>query len=446
MAEQDFTEIARLAERYSKDPKSRIFVQLADAYRKNNMVDEALDVLKQGLQYHPKYPLAYLILGKCYFDKRMFNQAKDAFEKTIEYDPVNIVAMRMLAQVCESLKDEACQIKAYKGIVSIDPSDEMAKNKLVQLEAGQKKEIYTLTIAQEYERQGNLKEALNVYEHLSFMDPTDLAIKQKIEELRDRISGVVKEIKKGEEKVTEMEMESYFKPEELSSAPSVEVPGVPEPQLGEHIIDLEEKTQVPVVEEEKPVIEEVKPEIATEPVSPEKAEEPEEILSLEEFLAEPSKVDEETTKEPVIEEITQAEKPKEELFATIPQETILEKPVEQPVKQEETNAEIPEIESVEPTPVDILETKIEPSAQELLVTPSEYIAETKEEPLKEPVAEPTAEPVKEVLESEKVSKTVEEKTEEQKPIPPEEKKKEEPPKPKEEDFKSFQDWLSSLLK
>ncbi|MEO0191020.1 MAG: tetratricopeptide repeat protein, partial [candidate division WOR-3 bacterium] len=112
MAEQDFTEIARLAERYNKDPKSRIFVQLADAYRKNNMVDEALEVLNQGLQYHPQYPLAHLILGKCYFDKRMYNQAKDALEKTIELDPVNIVALRMLAQVCETLKDESCQVKA----------------------------------------------------------------------------------------------------------------------------------------------------------------------------------------------------------------------------------------------------------------------------------------------------------------------------------------------
>jgi len=123
MAERDFSEIARLSERYNKDPKSRIFVQLADAYRKNNMIDEALEILQKGLQHHPNYGLAYLILGKCYFDKRMYAQAKDSFEKTLSFDPQNIVALRMLAQICETTKDEEGQISAYKGILTIDPFD-----------------------------------------------------------------------------------------------------------------------------------------------------------------------------------------------------------------------------------------------------------------------------------------------------------------------------------
>jgi len=86
MAERDFTEIARLSERYNKDPQSRIFVQLADAYRKNNMIEEAFEVLQKGLEHHPEYPLAHLIMGKCRFDKRMFAQAKESFQKTLEFD------------------------------------------------------------------------------------------------------------------------------------------------------------------------------------------------------------------------------------------------------------------------------------------------------------------------------------------------------------------------
>jgi hypothetical protein len=68
MAERDFSEIAKLGERYNKEPTSKIFVPLADAYRKNNMIDEALEVLNKGLEYHPQYALAHLILGKCYFE------------------------------------------------------------------------------------------------------------------------------------------------------------------------------------------------------------------------------------------------------------------------------------------------------------------------------------------------------------------------------------------
>ncbi len=447
MAEQDFSEIARLAERYSKEPKSRIFVQLADAYRKNNMVDEALEVIKQGLQYHPNYPLAYLILGKCYFDKRMYAQSKDALEKTIEFDPINIVALRMLAQVCETLKDEACQLKAYKGIVSIDPTDEMARNKLNTLEAGQKKgQVFTITLAQEYEKQGNLEEALKVYEQLGFMDPTDLVVKQKIKELKDRISGVVQEVKKEEEmQVAGLKLENYFQPEEINVAPtSVEPVKPPDSALGEHIIDLEQEVKPPVAEE-------IKPEPMIETKEPEKVGEPEEVLSMDQLLLEPTEVVEEIKPESVIEEPVQPPLSTEVSEERISEPIEREEPVTQPVVEEKVSIEELEIKS-EPIP----EAPIQEPLIEAEVSPAP-------EPIKEVITEPPLEKIQETSIPESVGtepveprtieekpaeeKPVEEKTVEEKPVAPsEEKKKEETPKPKEEDFKSFQDWLSSLLK
>ncbi len=451
MAEQDFSEIARLAERYSKEPKSRIFVQLADAYRKNNMIDEALEVLKQGLQYHPQYPLAYLILGKCYFDKRMYAQSKDALEKTIEFDPINVVALRMLAQVCETLKDEACQLRAYKGIVSVDPSDEMARNKLQALEAGQKRgPVFTITLAQEYEKQGNLREALNVYENLSFMDPTDLGIKQKIKELRDRIAGVVQEVKKEEEqKVAEMKIENYFQPEEINIAsPEVEIQKPPDTALGEHIIDLTQEVSpsVEAAAKAEPVIE------ITEPKT---TEETEEVLSLEDFLVEPSAATEAVKPEPVAEEPAQPTVLFEKTEEVAPAETVIEKFVEQPVSEEKTISEEPEIVMERPESEHVVE-----SPSEVLIEHAPEFKPPEPEPsevVKEIVAEPSAEEIQQVTAAEEIKKPVEEKppeekTLEEKPasITEEEKAKEgpkeEPPKPKEEDFKSFQDWLSSLLK
>lgn len=447
MAEQDFSEIARLAERYSKEPKSRIFVQLADAYRKNNMVDEALEVLKQGLQYHPNYPLAYLILGKCYFDKRMYAQSKDALEKTIEFDPINIVALRMLAQVCETLKDEACQLKAYKGIVSIDPTDEMARNKLNTLEAGQKRgQVFTLTLAQEYEKQGNFEEALKVYEQLGFMDPTDLVVKQKIKELRDKISGVVQEVKKEEEmQVAGLKLENYFQPEEINVAPTtVEPVKPPDAALGEHIIDLEQEIKPPVVEE-------IKPEPVIETKEPERVEEPEEVLSMDQLLLEPTEVIEEIKPEPVIEEPVQPAPSTEISEEKIPEPVEMEEPVKQPVVPEKVSIEELEIkaEPIAEAPIkeSLIETEVSPVSEPV----KEIITEPPVQSIKEiTMPEPTgAEPVEpQTIEEKPVEeKTVEEKPVEEKPAAPaEEKKKEETPKPKEEDFKSFQDWLSSLLK
>lgn len=243
MAEQDFSEIARLSERFNKDPKSRIFVQLADTYRKNNMIDEALDILHKGLAHHPDYPLAHLILGKCLYDKRMFEQAKDAFRKTLAGDPQNIVALRMLAQTCASTKDEQGQINAYKGLIAIDPFDAQAKEKLEQLQAGQRTEpLHTVSMAQEYETQGNTEKALEIYEHLLYTDPTDIGLQQKVKQLRAHVS----EEKKTEEEtgIEKLKVETFFHPDQLETKiPSVTEKDKPAPlpeQPSDDVMQLED--------------------------------------------------------------------------------------------------------------------------------------------------------------------------------------------------------------
>ena len=216
MGEKDFSEIARLSERLNKDPKSRIFVQLADAYRKSNMIDEAIEILNKGLAFHPNYPLAHLITGKCHFDKRQYEQAKESFDKTLSYDPQNIVALRMLAQTCEVTKDEDGQIKAYQGILAIDPFDAPAKEKLTNLESLHRKEpLYTIAMAQEYEKQGNFKKALSIYENLSFTTPGDLVLEQKVTELKEKIGGEIEKPGPAEENIEGLQLDTSLRPEDL---------------------------------------------------------------------------------------------------------------------------------------------------------------------------------------------------------------------------------------
>jgi len=456
MAEQDFSEIARLSERFNKDPKSRIFVQLADAYRKNNMVDEAIEVLKQGLQFHPQYPLAYLIMSKCLFDKRMFVQAKDALEKTLKFDPQNIVALRTLAQICESMKDEAGQLAAYKGILTIDPFDAMAKEKLTALEAKQRKEpLYTITMAQEYERQNNLVEALKVYEHLSFTDPSDLGIQEKIGELRQKLAP--KEEKREEEEIS---VGPVIKEEPIKEKPIPEAPELI--SVADFLYEKPKKEEKPVKTVEK------KPEEkgAVEPPG-EKAVPEHEILSLEDFLLEKPKEEkmlketiEAKPEQPSIVESTTKEEPEIKPSAPEPEVLSLEDfLIETPKVTEEQPKEVLE---VKPKVVPTIEPmmKEEPTLERLIPEtlesqPSEDILlkiPPAEEQHKETVKITPEIPKVEEVEKEKPREVIEVKPEEEekpeaiRPEEQKEEKKEEPKKPKEEDFKSFQDWLSGLLK
>ncbi len=481
MAEQDFSEIAKLSERFNKDPKSRIFVQLADAYRKNNMVDEALQVINQGLQHHPEYPLAFLILGKCYYDKRQYGQAKEAIEKTLRYDQQNIVALRLLAQICESLKDDACQLMAYRGVVAIDPFDAMAKDKLAALEAGQRKgPVFTFTLAEEYAKQGNFAEALKVYEQLQFTDPTDLVLKEKIKELRQKTSQPAapdESPKPGNAFQPDSPLEIASMADIMQDMHGTLEPSAPETEVkktepiiekgkisGKVTSDMDFIMESPK-EKAPPLVEPVVPMKQPEPpppegnaaeppqvsismpeptVAPPKSDEPQEVSILDDFLVEapkpeaPPVLKEEVS--PVPEKTTDELIPfkkieKEEKIESI--ESLLISEPEPPAGPEPVTDIAPVIE-IEKKEEPIVEKKIEPAAAPVsgIVSghgppttdtvlpwpPQEKKAEAPIEPPPAPVEEKKAEPLAEA--------------------PAEEKKE----KPKEEDFKSFQDWLSGLLK
>ncbi len=481
MAERDFAEIARLSEKYSKDPKSRIFVQLADAYRKNGMTDEALDVLKNGLQHHPDYALGYLILGKCYGDQRKYEQAKDAFVTTLKYDPQNIVAMRMIAQICETLKDEKGQVEAYRGILTLDPFDASAKEKLGRLEAMQPKEpLYTISVAQEYEKQGDLARALEVYERLSFTDPSDLLLKEKVSAIRLKLSADARHVE--QKKIEELQVETFFRPEDVDltppeisepvtgnvetiqadeliettpSAPSADsvsefiemkeigaetdAPKDSAPQPGKDALDADQSLDIMQPVENQPMEETIQnldiinptDEATIGPQMP-AAVEPEEIIEDGDLL------------EPVIE--SEDRGPVETPQAVTGME-MDSRPEEKPPAVEEVEEKsIPvTAKPAEKTPV------AEPISidQPVEITPvdqkppQQHIAsETAEQTHDAPAETPPSEiPVVETADDKSVVKP----TEPEKPVEPQE--KEGPAsKPKEEDFKSFQDWLSGLLK
>ncbi len=410
MLEQDFSEIGKLSERYNKDPKSGIFVQLADAYRKNKMIDEALDILNKGLEHHPQYPLAYLIIGKCYFDKRMYEQAKEYFEKTLSFDPESVIALRMLAQTCVAMKDEKGQIFAYKGILALDPFDESAKKKLTYLESLQKKEqLYTAAMAEEYEKQGDIVNALSIYEQLLFTDPTDLLLQQKVKELKGKCSKKKEEIK--EEKIEGLQVDNYYRPEDTKPKPE------PTPIASQTTETISEPTPTPPPEEK-----------TLEPVQRE-----EEILALEDFLAET------TTEEPTIE----PPKPETPQPVEIPEHPqalepeVKEEPITEPIEKPET-----------PQPIDTPEEPVDEVTEKLdILQPFES-----EEPITEPVEKPeTPQPVEipehpQALEPEIKEEPITEPIEKPTLSPVEPDKPDEPSKPKEEDFQSFKDWLSGLLK
>ena len=126
-------EIEQLSEKLQADPKSRVFAQLADAYRKANLLDEAIDTAKKGLEVHPKYAIAHLVLGRCYLAKGMFALAREEFDLTIKNDPQNMVGYKLLGETYEKQNMYPDAIKYYQLVMDLEPGNAEMADKIERL-------------------------------------------------------------------------------------------------------------------------------------------------------------------------------------------------------------------------------------------------------------------------------------------------------------------------
>jgi len=122
-----FEEIEKLKERLAKDPSSKLFVPLAEEYRKAGMFDEAIEVLKNGLENQPSYMSARVSLGKIYLEKEMIEEARGEFEQVVKAIPDNLFAQKKLAEIYKDLGDPIKAVQQYEVVMKLNPLDEDAK-------------------------------------------------------------------------------------------------------------------------------------------------------------------------------------------------------------------------------------------------------------------------------------------------------------------------------
>jgi len=126
-------EIERLKEKIEKDPNSKLFVPLAEEYKKAGMFDEAIDVLIKGLERQPSYLSARVSLGKIYIERGMLPEAKAEFEKVIAAIPDNLFAHKKLADIYTELGDRENAAREFKTVLRLNPLDEWAATGLAEI-------------------------------------------------------------------------------------------------------------------------------------------------------------------------------------------------------------------------------------------------------------------------------------------------------------------------
>jgi len=253
--------LSKLKERYERDPDSLIFAQYADYLRKSGEIEEAIKILEKGIQKHPNYATGYLILGRCYKDKELYEPALAQLEKAYELDHQNILSLRELADLHLKLNNIDNAIKYFENLLNLDPLDDETRKKLNELK--KKKE--------EMEKETEVKiSEMSKKDFFSYFDETEITEKKEeekeafIEEIQE-VEPIIPE--KKEEQPAETPIIEEEKIEEKTEAPIIEEIETPKiekkleeekpPIIEEKIIEEEVELKTPEMEERK---EEVKPE------------------------------------------------------------------------------------------------------------------------------------------------------------------------------------------
>lgn len=135
-------DIAELDDRITKcqkildaDPNSQIFAALADAYRKKGVIPKALEVCKKGLEVHPDYASAYVVLAKIFIDQNNFEEADRQIQKAIHAGgrtrSVDLLQSEILIKLGQPNKARVILEKLHKS----DPGSDTIKSLLETLES-----------------------------------------------------------------------------------------------------------------------------------------------------------------------------------------------------------------------------------------------------------------------------------------------------------------------
>ena len=115
--------IGEFEEQLAAQPDSKVFVPLAEAYRKMDMLDEAIDTIAKGLKFHPELPVALVAQGRIKAQQGRLDEAVDSFQRVIGVDGKHVMALKGLARIRLMQNDMRQAISVVKQLLQIVPDD-----------------------------------------------------------------------------------------------------------------------------------------------------------------------------------------------------------------------------------------------------------------------------------------------------------------------------------
>ncbi len=151
-------ELETLQRKHAQYPEGRYFVPLANARRKAGDLHKAETLLREGMEIHPEYLSAYIVLGRCLEDRGDAAEAEEQFRRVLSRDPQNLVALQHLGEIAarDGRREDAA--RWYHELIGADPMNDGARARLAELEAEEPEAVSSETPEedQRWEGEGGL--------------------------------------------------------------------------------------------------------------------------------------------------------------------------------------------------------------------------------------------------------------------------------------------------
>ncbi len=128
----------------AQNPRSLVFAQLADAYRREGRLEEAIQICQEGLAHHVTYASAYMVLARSYKEKGDLLPAREAFQRVLGLDPESVLAHHFLGEIAEARDEIPEALDAYRAALIFHPFDKEIRAAVERLQARTEGEVRTV--------------------------------------------------------------------------------------------------------------------------------------------------------------------------------------------------------------------------------------------------------------------------------------------------------------
>jgi len=137
MQQSNLDLIRQYGKEIRRDSDSLVFVLLADAFREEGMLSEAAEICRKGLEQHPTYATARIVMGQIHEALGDVEAAEREYEAALALDPQNVMARMSLGEVLLRQDRRADARIHFEHVLFLNPTHAAARH-LVEVADGRR--------------------------------------------------------------------------------------------------------------------------------------------------------------------------------------------------------------------------------------------------------------------------------------------------------------------